>query len=335
MRKIPSRKHRKNKKIKETVMISTILIIVVFVCSTGYAFFKERLELFGTAKLNINDVTCNIHKFNGYNDFEITDEYTYYYSTDQSTGNTITSVDVSITIKNIGTKTVNSWRAFFRFPIDAEIVNHWNANEVYTGKMKDGVIGVYEYPSDNFNNLMAPGDSVNFHVMYNTQQSNANISNASAYGWDLASESMPSLEDMASCVLDENSSTGGESGGGTIPDPNPDPDPIIPSDDSIVASITSEYGYDTSDGLKVYVVKLQLQNNTDTDISNWFVDINIGESGNPIGCWNATCSLESGIVHITQASWGTIVNANSSVTIEFHFGTTGELPKLIKYGLLS
>lgn len=498
MRKLASRR-RKN---KNTILIAMILVVIVFVCSTGYAFFSQKLDLQGTAKLNTDNPYCDLSMFNEYSDFEVSYDYTKYVDnelvsedTDISTysdeSNTTVHVTAEITLKNIGTKTVNSWRLFIKLPKDSTMINFWNAIKVYEGNVSDGVIFVFEYPSDTFNNLMSPGETVSFNIMYKTISAESDIMSEGAYGWDLATETIPTIENMSSCIFNENSSTGGSSSGGgsgevenptyavipstfensydgwrevedaklsltsvtiggttsqvlsvkgdaekgikaildptnytsgdytysvmisnadnesipvelyyminsgeliavdtdgitipgqwvelngtiTIPEnatsvelyiiypginentslENPlyidninlekknsesggenEPDPVVPSDGSIVASITNQYMYDYND-LKVYVTKLTLTNNTDTDISNWYVNVNIGEGGNALGCWAATCS-EGSVVNITPAAWGNTINANSSITIEFQFATTGDAPVLVDYGLVS
>ena len=522
------KKRRFRNKSNNTKLAALILVVLVFVCATGYAYFSQSLDLTSTAKLNTDNPFCDLTMFDGYKNFEVTYDYDYYVDNEQVTKTSPTTyavaknvdVDVKITIKNTGDKTVNMWRLFLKFPLGTNIVNFWNSVKVYEGEVSDGLMLIYEPPSLTFNNLMAPGEEVSFNIMYKSTTNSPDILAAGVYGWNLETESVPTAEEMAACVFDKNSSTGGsgntgggESGGGSEEEPEEIPNPtyaVIPStfensydgwrvvgpatvnivsttingtttkvlsmsefaaegvkatldlnefkagnykysamvsrgdsgsiavdmyysvnggelipvvsgttkpsqwetlegtitipenatsvdlyivypgtedgdiylanplymdninlekindpetgggsgdsgeggetgggtdepggdsgntgtdQNAIIASITSDYSYDYNT-LKMYTVKLTLTNNTNEDIRNWYVDIDIGEGGDPLGCWSATCSLNNNVVHITEAAWGSIVNGNSSTVIEFQFATNNYEPKLVGYGLV-
>jgi len=384
---IRRRSSRKLRKINSKLM-AIILIIVVFVCSTGYAYFSQNLSLTGTAKLSGDNPYCKLDLFKGYKDFEVSYDYIYYMNHQEildgplaNPNNENVDVRVTITIKNIGTKTVTAWRSFSIFPTTTNVTNFWNASAVYEGAAKTGKLLIYEYPSIYWNNTMEPGQTITFNVDYSTSDTIVEIQETSIYGWDISTENVPELEDMASCIYDGNSSggdsgetggdfgetggdsgetggdsgetggdsgetggdsgeTGGDSGetGGDSGETGGDSgetggDTVTSPDGKIIASVENRYQQDDN-GLSYYATVITLTNNTDTNINNWYIKLDVGEGGAIPGCWTAKCEQAEGIITITPPAWGVNLEPKNPYVIEFQTSTKQVEPKVIETGIL-
>ncbi len=284
MRRVKRRRNKKQTKVY--ILVAILLFVIVFVCATGYAYLSQRLSLNGTANIDKNgNPFCELNKFKGYQEFNDRVSYEVY-----SINNGVYDIHAIFNITNLGTKNVDTWRAYFSLPEDAVIKNYYNAEEVFQGDAY-----IFEEPNNNYNNVISPGNSISFDIEFTTTYDDYATKDVVVYGWESAVESKPSISAMSSCL-----------NGGT-PDPLPE-DPILAD-----INITSNWNLLLYD---YYGFDINITNTTDSPIKNWYVIIDVS-SGSMTGCWSASCSQTDSKVRITGPSWGNTIAANSTSSISF------------------
>ena len=86
--------------------------------------------------------------------------------------------------------------------------------------------------------------------------------------------------------------------------------------------------------MSYYATVITLTNNTDSNVNNWYIKLDVGDGGAIPGCWTATCEQSGGIITITPPTWGVNLEPNNPYTIEFQVSTKQVEPKVIETGIL-
>lgn len=288
---------RKNKNI--IAFFTIALVVIVFVCSSGYAYFSQRLNLNGTVKLSVDNNECSIHKFNGYNEINSEIEYEIY---DSSNGY---NVHAMITLTNIGDKYVNAWRSYVVLPEDIIKVSSYNCEQVY----ESNKAYIFENPN-SYNSIIEQGKSITYDIQYQVAGNDYQIKDVATYGFNTNIERIVSLSKFSGCL------NGGSS-----------------SDDEMNGSISASYANSTnwSDSSYIYYdTTITIINNYAKTVDNWYIVLELGNEGSIPGCWNATCKQNGSKVTITQPSWKNAIPAGGSIDIAFQI----KVPKGYQFSIV-
>ena len=87
---------------------------------------------------------------------------------------------------------------------------------------------------------------------------------------------------------------------------------------------TMTYTKDTwySGGMHYYNFKMQINNNTSEDLTNWIIIADIPDDIITVTCWSSICSVNNGILTMENENYNSTVLANSYIEFGFSFSTS-------------